>query len=33
MTTAKIVVTLLGLLAVGWVNYWFFFSKSVDSER
>ena len=33
MTTAKIVVTLLGLVAIAWVNYWFFFSKSVNSER
>ena len=28
MTTAQIVVTVLGLAAIGWVNYWFFFSKS-----
>ena len=24
MTTAKIVVTVLGLVAIIWVNYWFF---------
>jgi hypothetical protein len=33
MTTAKIVVTLLGLAAIAWVNYYFFFSKSVNSEQ
>jgi hypothetical protein len=33
VTTAKIVVTLLGLVAILWVNYWFFFSKSVKSEQ
>jgi hypothetical protein len=27
MTTAKIIVTVLGLVAIVWVNYWFFFSK------
>jgi plastocyanin domain-containing protein len=27
VTTAKIVVTVLGFLAIAWVNYWFFFSK------
>ncbi len=29
MTTAKIVMTVAGILAIAWVNYWFFFSKSV----
>jgi len=33
VTTAQIVVTVLGLLAIGWVNYWFLFSKSVNSEQ
>ena len=33
MTTAQIVVTFVGLVAIGWVNYYFFFSKSVNSER
>ena len=33
MTTAEIVVTLVGLVAIIWVNYWFFFSKSVNSEQ
>jgi hypothetical protein len=33
VTTVKIVVTLLGLVAIVWVNYYFFFSKSVSSER
>jgi hypothetical protein len=33
VTTAEIVVTVLGLLAIVWVNYWFFFSKSVNSEQ
>ncbi len=33
MTTTRIVVTLLGLVAIVWVNYWFFFSKSVNSEQ
>jgi hypothetical protein len=32
MTTAKLVVTLFGILAIGWVNYYFFFSKSVNGE-
>lgn len=26
MTTAKILVTLLGLVAMAWVNYWFFWA-------
>jgi hypothetical protein len=33
MTAAKIVVTLLGIVAIAWVNYYFFFSKSVNGER
>jgi len=33
VTTAKIVVTLLGLVAIVWVNYYFFFSKSVKSKK
>ena len=31
MTTEEIVVTLLGILAVAWVNYYFFFSKRVNA--
>jgi Tfp pilus assembly protein PilO len=27
MTTAKIIVTVLGVFAIVLVNYWFFFSK------
>jgi plastocyanin domain-containing protein len=27
MTTARIVVTVIGLVAIGLVNYWFFLSK------
>jgi len=27
MTTAKIVVTLIGLVAIAWVNYWFLFRQ------
>ena len=27
MTTAKIIVTVLGVAAIIWINYWFFFSK------
>jgi Tfp pilus assembly protein PilO len=27
VTTAKIVVTVLGFIAIAGVNYWFFFSK------
>jgi hypothetical protein len=33
VTTAEIVVTVLGLLAIVWVNYWFFLSKGVKSEE
>ena len=33
MTTAEIGVTLFGILAIGWVNYYFFFSKSVNGKR
>ncbi len=33
MTTAKIIVTAVGLIAIIWVNYWFFFSNSVNGER
>lgn len=33
MTTAQIVVTLVGLVAIVWVNYYFFFSKSVGSRQ
>jgi hypothetical protein len=33
VTTAQIVVTVLGLVAITWVNYWFFFSKSVKGKR
>lgn len=33
MTTAEIVVTLLGILGIAWVNYYFFFSKSVNGKR
>ena len=33
MTTAKIVVTVLGLVAIVWVNFYFFFSKGVKSEE
>ena len=28
MTTAQIVVTVLGLVAILWVNYWFFWGDS-----
>jgi hypothetical protein len=31
VTTARIVVTVFGVLAIVWVNYWFFFSKSVNA--
>ena len=27
MTTARIVVTVIGLVSIGLVNYWFFLSK------
>ena len=27
MTTTEVVVTLVGLVAIIWVNYWFFFSR------
>jgi hypothetical protein len=33
MTTAETIVTALGLAAIVWVNYWFFFSKSVSREQ
>ena len=33
MTTAQIVVTLVGLVVIVWVNYYFFFSKDVKSEK
>jgi Tfp pilus assembly protein PilO len=33
VTAAQIIVTVLGLVAVVWVNYWFFFSKGVNGER
>jgi plastocyanin domain-containing protein len=33
VTTTKIIVTVLGLVAIVWVNYWFFFSKSVQGEQ
>jgi hypothetical protein len=35
MTTAKIVVTLLGIVAIAWVNYYFFAAgkRSVNGER
>ena len=33
MTTTEVVVTLVGLVAIIWVNYWFFFSKSVRLLR
>ena len=33
MTTVKIVVTVLGFIAIVWVNYWFFFSKGVNREQ
>ena len=33
MTTAQIVVTSVGLVAIVWVNYYFFFSKRVKSEQ
>ena len=33
MTTAEMVVTLVGLVAIGWVNYWFFRSQGVNGRR
>jgi plastocyanin domain-containing protein len=33
VTIAKIVVTVVGFIAIVWVNYWFFFSKGVNGER
>ena len=33
MTTSKIIVTLLGVVAIIWVNYWFFFSRVVKGEE
>jgi len=33
VTTARIVVTVLGVVAILWVNYWFFFRKNVNSEQ
>jgi hypothetical protein len=34
VTTEEIIVTLLGILTIAWVNYYFFFfSKSVNGER
>ena len=33
MTTAQIVVTSVGLVAIVWVNYYFFFSKDVKSKE
>jgi plastocyanin domain-containing protein len=33
VTTVQLVVTSLGVVAIAWVNYWFFFSKSVKGER
>ena len=33
MTTAKIVVTLIGLVAIGLVNYWFFLAGTQKRER
>ena len=33
MTTAKIIVTVLGVAAIVWINYWFFFSQRVKRER
>jgi hypothetical protein len=34
MTMSKIIVTLLGVGAIAWVNYYFFLAgKSVNSER
>jgi len=33
VTTAQIVVTSVGLVAIVWVNYYFFFSKRVKSEQ
>jgi plastocyanin domain-containing protein len=32
VTTAKIVVTVLGFIAIAWVNYWFFFSNRVNGK-
>jgi hypothetical protein len=33
VTVAKIVVTVLGFVAIVWVNYWFFFRNSVSGKR
>jgi hypothetical protein len=33
MTTTKIIVTVLGLVAILWVNYWFFFSRRVKTVK
>jgi plastocyanin domain-containing protein len=33
MTTARIVVTVIGLVAIGLVNYWFFLSNRVNGKR
>ena len=32
MTTARIVVTVIGLVAIGLVNYWFFVSNHVNDD-
>jgi len=33
VTTVQIVVTLVGLVVIVWVNYYFFFSKDVKSKE
>jgi hypothetical protein len=33
VTTAEIVVTVLGLVAIVWVNYWFFLNHRVNGKR
>lgn len=33
MTITRIIVTVVGLIAIVAINYWFFFSPSVKRER
>jgi plastocyanin domain-containing protein len=33
VTTAEIVVTVLGLVAIAWVNYWFFLAGSQKRKQ
>ena len=33
MTTSEIIVTLLGIVAIAWVNYYFFRANSVNGKR